>query len=791
MWALSGGGPSLVSMEPMQSSASESASSADQSQPAISPDGVLAETLAQLAEAHGVRTRYDGFDGGEVTVPQETLEEVLTALGADLSSEAAAHASLTTKRDEQWTGLLPPVVVTTEGVETLIPVHVPASLGSGTAAHSRIRVELAVDGTTRTLEAVDRAPETREVEGNTVQRVLFQLPTDLAPEWYQLTATVDSDSAEAGPTQRIEVAVTPARLTTTDRLKGQCRWGWAAQLYSVASNRSWGVGDINDLAALAAIGGEQGADYILVNPLHASEPVPPIEPSPYLPTTRRFFNPLYLRVADVREYAYLRPSDLEVVSTLAAIERRKVLDADTIDRDGIYAAKLKSLELLYTVRRSPQRQQQLERFVRDGGQHLQDFALWCALREELGVDNNLWDSDAATPDSPYAVEARDRLRDRVNFYIWIQWLLDNQLGVAQRAAQSAGMEIGVMHDLAVGVTKDGADAWTLHDVLAHGVSVGAPADMYNQQGQNWSQPPWHPQKLAQAGYKPWREMLRTIFRHAGGIRVDHVIGLFRLWWIPEGNKASDGAYVYYDHEAMVGILALEAQRAGVVVVGEDLGTVEPSARQFLSERGVLGTSVLWFEQEDHAPKDPRTYRTEAFASVGTHDLPPTAGFLEGIQVDLRDELGVLERPVEVEREHAQRQVTMYLEAAADAGMLPADTPVDDLSEQQRIEGLHRYLAQAPSLLHCVQLVDAVGEKRVQNQPGTSDEYPNWQIPLADSDGKVVLVESLRRSERVASLSKVMNDALGSSDRLHDTAQAPKQPLTQDSGSPAHPWGAQG
>lgn len=791
MWALSGGALSLVSMGLMQSSASEPASSADQTQGANPSGNVLAETLAQLAEAHGVRTRYDGFDGGEVTVPRETLEVVLTALGADVSSEQAAQASLRAQGDAQWTGLLPPVVVTTEGTETLIPVHLPARPGSATAAHRDIKVELTVDGETRTLPAADLAPETREVDGETVQRVLFQLPTDLTPEWYRLTATLESDPSrpETASEESIEVAVTPARLTTTDRLKGQRRWGWAAQLYSVASNRSWGVGDINDLAALAAIGGEQGADYILVNPLHASEPVPPIEPSPYLPTTRRFFNPLYLRVADVREYAYLRPSDLEVVSTLAAIERRKVLDADSVDRDGIYAAKLKSLELLYTVRRSPQRQQQLESFVRDGGQHLQDFALWCALREELGPDNDLWHGDAATPDSPYSTAARERLRDRVNFYIWIQWLLDNQLGAAQRAAQSAGMEIGVMHDLAVGVTKDGADAWTLHDVLAHGVSVGAPADMYNQQGQNWSQPPWHPQKLAQAGYKPWREMLRTIFRHAGGIRVDHVIGLFRLWWIPEGNKASDGAYVYYDHEAMVGILALEAQRAGVVVVGEDLGTVEASAREFLSERGVLGTSVLWFEQDDDAPKDPRTYRTEAFASIGTHDLPPTAGFLEGIQVDLRDRLGVLERPVEVEREAARRQVDMYLEAAAAAGMLPSDAASAELSDQQKIEGLHRYLAQAPSLLHCVQLVDAVGEKRVQNQPGTSDEYPNWQIPLADSAGKVVLLESLQQSERVASLSKVMNDALGSSDRLHTTAQAPEQPLTQDSGSPAQPWGS--
>ncbi|MDO5618638.1 4-alpha-glucanotransferase [Kocuria sp.] len=779
----------------MQSSASASPTPSDpqstgsaSTQDGVGAGQVSGDSLTELAAAYGVRTRYDGFDGGEVTVPQATLEAVLSALGADLTDEDTAQASLAAKQDESWQGVLPPVVVTTEGEPTTVALHIPvqesepdAAMTEPDEAMPQPTVEILVGDQVVALSHSDTPAETRQVNGAAVHRVFLDLPTDLAPEWYTLRAVVDGDQYST------EVAVTPARLRTTDRLEGRRRWGWAVQLYSVASNRSWGVGDINDLAALAAIGGQQGADYILVNPLHASEPVPPIEPSPYLPTTRRFFNPLYLRVADVREYAYLRPSDLEVVSTLAALERRKVLDADHIDRDGIYAAKLKSLELLYTVRRSPQRQQQLEKFVRDGGTHLQDFALWCALREELGVEHELWATEAATPDGPYAAEARERLKDRVNFFVWLQWLLDNQLGAAQRAAQSAGMEIGVMHDLAVGVTKDGADAWTLHDVLAHGVSVGAPADMYNQQGQNWSQPPWHPQKLAQAGYKPWREMLRTIFRHAGGIRVDHVIGLFRLWWIPEGNKASDGAYVYYDHEAMVGILALEAQRAGVVVVGEDLGTVEPSAREFLSERGVLGTSVLWFEQEDGAPKDPSTYRVEAFASVGTHDLPPTAGFLEGIQVDLRADLGVLERPVEVERAEAQRQVSMYLEAAAESGDLPSGRPLEELSDQEKIEGLYRYLAQAPSLLHCVQLVDAVGEKRVQNQPGTSDEYPNWQIPLADDSGKVVLVEALQRSARVASLAQVMNQALGSTDRSHRGAQAPEQPLTVDSEAPAKPW----
>ncbi|PZP27471.1 MAG: 4-alpha-glucanotransferase [Kocuria rhizophila] len=577
--------------------------------------------------------------------------------------------------------------------------------------------------------------------------------------WYRLEAVCPK--VKEGQPETIYVAVTPQRLNTTDKLRGQRRWGYMAQLYSVMSSRSWGVGDLSDLASLAAISGTQGADYVLINPLHAAEPVPPIEPSPYLPSSRRFFNPLYLRITDVAEFAYLRPNDREVVEHLAAVQRKTVLDPSNIGRDAAYEAKLKSLDLLFTVRRSPYRQQQLESFVARGGQALQDFGLWCALREELGEESPEWDDGAASPEAPYAREARTRLEKRINFYVWLQWLLDEQLEAAQRAAHRAGMDIGVVHDLAVGVSKNGADAWTLQDTMAGGVSVGAPADMYNQLGQDWSQPPWHPERLAEAGYQPWRDMLRNIFRHAGGIRIDHVVGLFRLWWIPDGNQASEGAYVYYDHEAMVGVLALEAELADVVVIGEDLGTVEASARQYLEQKGVLGTSILWFEMAEDEPLDPSEYRELCMASVNTHDLPPTAGYLEGVQLELREDLGLLARSPEEERKEAQQQLDTFFTAVEAAGLLPEGA---DSSEEAKIEALYRYLGRAPSMLFNVSLVDAVGEKRIQNQPGTSDEYPNWRVPLADGNGMYVLLEELNRMDRVRSLVKAVNETLGTNSR---------------------------
>ncbi len=310
-----------------------------------------------------------------------------------------------------------------------------------------------------------------------------------------------------------------------------------------------------------------------------------------------------------------------------------------------------------------------------------------------------------------------------------------------------------MHDLAVGVHPRGADAWSLQDTYAEGITVGAPPDPYNQNGQDWSQRPWRPDQLAATAYAPFREMVSTILRHAGGIRVDHVIGLFRLWWIPKGSGPKEGTYVRYDHEAMIGILALEAHRAGALVVGEDLGTVEPWVRDYLRERGILGTSILWFEFEfdgSGAPLRPEWWREYCLASVTTHDLPPTAGYLAGDHVRLRDELEILTRSLseELAVDEAERQA--WLDNLRHRGALQ-----DHADVEETVRALHRYLTWTPSRLLCVALTDAVGDRRAQNQPGTIDEYPNWRVPLTGPDGSPVMLEDVFTSTRAAALAEVV------------------------------------
>ena len=416
---------------------------------------------------------------------------------------------------------------------------------------------------------------------------------------------------------------------------------------------------------------------------------------------------------------------------------------------------------MFAVPRSAGRSIAYRAYVRREGAGLTDFAVWCALAEVHGNDWHQWPDDLKDPRSEAVAAFAADQAVAVEFHVWMQWVLDEQLDAAQAAARAAGMALGVMHDLAVGVNPRGADAWALQDVFARGVSVGAPPDAYNQNGQDWTQPPWRPDRLADTAYEPFRKLVATVLRHAGGVRVDHIIGLFRLWWVPPGHLPSAGTYVRYDDEALVGILALEAHRAGAVVVGEDLGTVEPRARDVLHERGLLGTSILWFEfehEEAGAPRRPHWWREYCLASVTTHDLPPTAGYLAGDHVRLRDELGLLTRDLDTELDVDRAERRAWLETLRDHGLLdPAlvDDPQRDVAAV--VEALHRYLTRTPARLLSLSLSDAVGDRRTQNQPGTVDEYPNWRVPLSGPDGAPIALEDVFTSGRAAVLADLLAD----------------------------------
>ena len=689
--------------------------------------------LDPLARAYGVALEYWDQSGVQRRVPHETVASVLRALGADPTDEVSVARSLHDRELRDWRRMLPSVIVGVEGRYAHVWSHVP----HGTSLRLWIECE---DGSVVEPAQSNRWIEPEEIDGVLTGEATFVIPADLPLGWHTIHAIGEGTSAQC------PLVITPAHLEPAALTGGVRLWGLMAQIYSVRSHRSWGIGDLADLADLVAWSGHAlGADFLLVNPLHSAAPLTPMIPSPYLPITRRFPNPIYLRIEDVPEYAYLRGRDRKAIRKLSKNVRR--VTADLLDRDTSWAAKSAALDILRTVPLSAGRQAIYDGFVEREGQGLVDFATWCAIAEVHGVDSGSWPEELRHPrDGAVALWRADHA-DQVEKHLWLQWLLDEQLARTHRVAAEVGMRAGVIHDLAVGVSGNGADAWALQDVLASGVSVGAPPDMYNQKGQDWAQPPWSPTALAEAAYIPYRDMLRTLLRHAGGIRVDHILGLFRQWWIPHGRPADEGTFVAFDHDALLGILALEAQRAGALVIGEDLGTVEPWVQDVLRDRGLLGTSILWFERwEGGALKQPEQWRSDVLASVAVHDLPPTAGYLAGEHVRIRNELGLLTRDVEDERAADSAATEEWLDVARSRGWLSEGGDVDDC-----VTALHRVVAASPARLVGVGLPDLVGDVRAQNQPGTDQEYPNWRVPLADAEGKPVALEDLPRARLLGPL----------------------------------------
>jgi 4-alpha-glucanotransferase len=701
----------------------------------------LPPSLGELAARFGIATEYQDWSGRRVDVAESTVVAVLAALGVAASDDVERDAALAADERAHWSRALPPTIVGQAGAQTKFWVHVT----HGRPAEVSVQLE---DGTVRTgIRQVDNFTAPFELDGRLVGEASFVLPDDLPLGYHRLLLRSGEEESSAA------LIVTPAWLGVPERLGARRTWGLATQLYSVRSRQSWGVGDLADLVDLAVWSASlHGAGYILVNPLHAAEPSPPMEPSPYLPTSRRFVNPLYLRVEAIPEFAQL-PKRSRIRRLRDGVQRRAAA-RHWIDRDRSWAAKRKALELIYAVPRTAGRELAFAGYRNREGAALDDFATWCALAEKYGNDWHQWPESMQHPGAHGVARFAAKHAARVDFHRWLQWQLDEQLAAAQTHAVSAGMSLGIMHDLAVGVHPDGADAWALQDALALGVSAGAPPDEFNQLGQDWSQPPWRPDRLDELEYRPFRAVIRSVLRHAGGVRIDHIIGLFRLWWVPQGEAPTQGTYVRYNHEAMIGIVALEAFRASALVVGEDLGTVEPWVRDYLRARGVLGTSILWFELDrdgSGGPLPAERWREYCLSSVTTHDLPPTAGYLANEHVYLRDSLGLLTRPADQELADAEAERAAWLAEFSRVGLLSEHADVEEM-----VLALHRYLGRTPSRLLGLALTDAVGEKRTQNQPGTIDEYPNWRVPLSGPDGRPILLEEVFDDSRATALAETMH-----------------------------------
>ena len=526
---------------------------------------------------------------------------------------------------------------------------------------------------------VSGAHELQLEDGSTME-IQDGVPADV-PMGYHLLLDLDTE-------RRTHLIVAPGRCWLPAGLK---TWGWAAQLYSVRSEDSWGIGDLRDLAELSEWSRALGAGILMINPLHASGSQRARQPSPYFPSSRCSRDLLYLRIEDIEG-----ASDAGVDLADLASVGRELNEEPIIDRARIHDIKVTALERIWSARAG--RGEPATKRA-----HVEGFALFASLAEANAGPWQGWPEGLRRPNgSAIGAWKRDHA-ERIAFHTWVQMSLDDQL-------ERSGRQTALINDLAIGVDPDGADAWLWQDQFARGATIGAPPDEFNTAGQDWGVLAFDPFRLDRAGYEPFIQTIREALRHSGGIRFDHVMGLWRLFWIPEGAGPQEGTYVRYPTTKMLDILALESQRAEAFVVGEDLGTVEPEVREGMRRRDMLSYRVFWFEEGP-----PRTYPQRSLATITNHDLPTIAGVWTGRDQDDRVEAGL-----EPDTDTAAR----LRRSLSKATNLDADAAVSTVVQES-----YRVLASAPSAILTATLEDALEVPQRPNQPGTIDEFPNWARAL--------------------------------------------------------------
>ena len=551
-----------------------------------------------------------------------------------------------------------------------------------------------------------------------------------------------------------------------DLLRGGRRWGLSVQLYALRSRRNWGIGDFTDLGALARIVGNAGAALIGLNPLHARHLSRPDAASPYWPSSRRFLDVLYIDVEAIAEFPACSEARETARQDAFRDELRRLRDESLVDYAGVTAAKLRVLRMVHRCFREQadvRRRDDYRRFCERHGATLERFAEFEALRQHLSNDPanaahassswQQWPSRWHDATSPEFALFRQDLAIEIDLQKFLQFEAEVQLDRAAADARTAGLALSLYRDLAVGAADDSAEAWADPGLIAPGISIGAPPDFFSRDGQNWGLPPMNPRTLGRRDHRPFVELIAANMRGAGALRIDHVMTLTRLFWIPSGMRGAQGCYVRYDFDAMTAIVAAESNRLRCMVIGEDLGSVPNGLRERLSERGFLSYRVLFFERwwsGDRSFKRPADYPAQALAMVATHDMPTIADWWKGTDIDRRASLGLYPEAhlPDDERAHRHHEREGVLALLRELGLEPTDR--DDCA--QVIDSLHATIARTPSMLAVVQLDDVLGEIDPTNIPGTTDAYPNWRRKVS------VSLEDLAGDERLTRTARMMRDS---------------------------------
>ena len=725
--------------------------------------------LDRLAELYGIQTNYIDIWGEQHPLTEQTKRLLLAAMGLEVDGEQQLREALQRCLDRPWQQALPPVLVVQQGC----PLEVPLVLSEAEAGPLRWRLT-EEDGSSHEGQVpLDQLEllEQREMVGEVRARRILRLELELVAGYHALSL-LDAGGQERGS---MALIVSPGGCYTPAALEDGGRvWGPAVQLYAVRSRRNWGMGDYTDLRVLCEACPDLGASIVGLNPMHALFPHNPPHASPYCPSSRLMLNMMYLDVEAIEEFEQCPGVQGQVRAEAFAARLKELRDRELVDYGGVAAIKRPLLEELYLhfrrqhVEAASARAEAFGAFQAEGGEALRLHCLYEALQEHFfAQDQGLW-GWPVWPElfrDPRSVEVRRfeaEYRERVEFFQYLQWQVDLQLAAAARRCAELGLEPGLYQDLSVSVDRAGSEIWANQHVFAMEASVGAPPDALGPQGQNWGLPPMVPHLLTEAAYAPFVAILRRCMRHAGALRIDHVMGLMRLFWIPQGMTPAAGAYVHYPLADLLGIVALESQRNRCLVIGEDLGTVPDEVRQALAPAGVLSYRLLYFEREGDDFKRPEDYPQQALVAVSTHDLPTLAGFWSGEDLRVRDELELYPSE-EVRQEFIAGRETdraRLLEALAAQGLLPSGGDTDPASWPEMSGELTRavcqYLACAPSKVMVVQFEDVLGQTGQANLPGTTDQHPNWLRKLS------LDLEDLLEDPRLKAMAKTLDPLRGRS-----------------------------
>ncbi|MEP7068395.1 MAG: malto-oligosyltrehalose synthase, partial [Usitatibacter sp.] len=720
--------------------------------------------LERLASLHGVEPGYHDVFGAWHAPREETRAALLAAMGVDVGTPESINAALRSHELRHWSRVVPEVaVLRAAALAAGIRIHLKEGSLARTLAW-RITAEDGGQSEGRIDPLGLQRLEVHERDDLHVHAFMLPLPAQLA-EGYHRLAILEGGAVSGEAT----LVVAPDRCYLPQAIEDGARvWGSTVQLYGLTSARNAGIGDFADLRACAAIWGERGAALLGTNPLHAISTRDPGHASPYSPSSRLFLNPLYLAIDAIEDFRELAAADPGVARQWNE-ECTRLRASQTVDYARVAAAKRGMFERLHAhfakqhVANGTRRARAFTQFREARRQALRHHALHEALQEFHGSGWREWPEEHQDPASDAVLRFGAEKSDRVSLHEYLQWQADLQLGEAQACCRELAMPIGLYADLAISIGGDGSEAWANQGLYALGVSVGAPPDEFNTQGQDWGLPPLSPERLRESAYAPLIATLRANMSRAGALRIDHVMGLARLYWVPHAMKAADGAYVRYPIEEMLGIVALESQRHHCMVIGEDLGTVAESLRHQLDDAEVLSYRLLMFERDGAAFKPPASYPRRALVAWSTHDLPTLAGWWQEEDLETRRALGILAGDaLAAQRADRKASRAALVEALASEGLVKAGSVAADGAIHESLAfAVQAFLAKTPAAVMVVQMEDVLGVAPQANLPGTVEGHPNWKRKLP------VPIEELARHPRFRRLARELASVRGRSRRKRD------------------------